>query len=411
MLILFLPLLIHFKSNLIQMKKILLIIILAITITACNTTRSIEKQLNNGNYTTAIDDALRKLSNNKTKRSKQASILLLKNAFDKATDRDLNDITFLKKDSNPEHFENIFNLYEQLNNRQEKIKPILPLYYNTKKVKFEFKDYTSNIINYKEKTANYLYVKANSLLNNNTKFDARQAYDDFKYIDKISPNYKDVNQLIDQALLKGQDIILLGLKNDTQQVIPKRLETDLLNISTYGLNDLWTVYHDKKVANIDYDYNLSLILKTIIISPEQIKEREIIKEKLVEDGFNYTLDANGNVKKDSLGNDIKESKFKKVTCQYFETRQFKTSTIVASAEFKDLRTKQLLDRFPLESSFLFEHFFATFQGDKRAIDGVLLDYINNRIVPFPSNEQMIFDTGEDLKLKLKEVITRYNFGR
>jgi len=30
-------------------------------------------------------------------------------------------------------------------------------------------------------------------------------------------------------------------------------------------------------------------------------------------------------------------------------------------------------------------------------------------VPFPSNEQMVYDTGEDLKQKLKSIINRYNF--
>ncbi|TXE17487.1 hypothetical protein ES692_09430 [Psychroserpens burtonensis] len=391
------------------MKKFLLLITIATVIVACNTTKSIEKQVNNGNYDIAINDALRKLSNNKSKKSKQASILLLKNAFNKATKRDLDRISYLKKDANPENFEDIYGLFQNLNNRQEQIKPILPLYYNGKEVKFQFSDYNTQIIKYKEETTNYLYGKAIILLETDDKLNARQAYDDFKYIDKINPNYKDVNALTNDALYKGQDIILITLKNNTEQIIPQRLETDLLNISTYGLNDLWTVYHNEKVADLNYDYNLSLIFKDIIMSPEQIKERQIIQEKLVKDGFKYVLDRNGNVKKDSLGNDIKEDKFTKVTCEYLETRQFKTSTIVATAEYTDTKTKQLIDRFPIESTFLFEHFFATYQGDKRAIDGVYLDYITNRVVPFPNTEQMIFDTGEDLKLRLKEIITRYNF--
>jgi len=391
------------------MKKFLLLITIAAIIIGCNTTKSIEKEVNSGNYDVAINDALRKLSNNKSKKSKQASILLLKNAFNKATDRDIDRISYLKKDSNPENFERIYGLFQGLNNRQEKIKPILPLYYDGIEVQFQFSDYNSQIIKYKEETTNYLYGKAKRLLETDDKSNARQAYDDFKYIDKINPNYKDVKALANEALYKGQDIILLSLENNTEQIIPARLETDLLNISTYGLNDLWTVYHNTTVADLDYDYNLSLIFKDIIMSPEQIKERQIIQEKLVKDGFKYVLDGNGNVKKDSLGNDLKEDKFTKVTCEYFETRQFKTSTIVATAEFTDTKTKQLLDRFPVESTFLFEHFFATYQGDKRAIDGIYLDYINNRIVPFPNTEQMIFDTGEDLKLRLKEIITRYNF--
>jgi hypothetical protein len=391
------------------MKKHLLLITMAIVIVACNTTKSIEKQVNNGNYDIAINDALRKLSNNKSKKSKQASILLLKNAFNKATKRDLDRISYLKKDANPENFEDIYGLFQKLNNRQEQIKPILPLYYSGKEVKFQFSDYTAQIIKYKEETTNYLYGKAIILLETDDKLNARQAYNDFKYIDKINPNYKDVNALTNDALYKGQDIILITLKNNTEQIIPQRLETDLLNISTYGLNDLWTIYHNEKVADLNYDYTLSLIFKDIIMSPEHIKERQIIQEKLVKDGFKYVLDSNGNVKKDSLGDDIKEDKFTKVTCEYLETRQFKTSTIVATAEYTDTKTKQLIDRFPIESTFLFEHFFATYQGDKRAIDGVYLDYITNRVVPFPNTEQMIFDTGEDLKIRLKEIITRYNF--
>lgn len=259
------------------MKKILLLITTAAIIIGCNTTRSIEKEVNNGNYDVAISDALRKLSNNKSKKSKQASILLLKNAFSKAKDRDLDQISYLKKDANPENLERIYGLFQKLNNRQERIKPILPLYYNDKEVQFKFTDYNEQIIKYKEETSNYLCGKALTLLETDDKLNARQAYEDFKYIDRINPNYRDVNALTNDALYKGQDIILLDLKNDTAQIIPARLESELQNISTYGLNDLWTVYHNQKVDDINYDYNLSLIFKDIILSPEQIKERIIIQ--------------------------------------------------------------------------------------------------------------------------------------
>ena len=390
------------------MKKALLLFVI-IAMTACNTTKNIEKKLNTGNYDLAINDALRKLSTNKFKKSKQASIMLLKRAYNKAAARDLNSIALLRKDSNPENYERIYTAYEGLRSRQERIKPILPLYYNEKEVLFNFTNYNSSIVTYKDKTANYLYGKALTLLNSNNKFNARQAYDDFKYIDQINPNYKDVRSRIQDALIKGQDFVLLTLKNDTRQTIPTRLEDELLNISTYGLNNLWTVYHNNKQPQVKYNYNMSLIFKAIILSPEQIKDREIIKEKLVKDGFKYILDGNGNVKKDSLGNDLKEDKFKKVTCEYYETRQFKSATITASLEVKDLATRQLLDRFPIESTFLFEHFFATYRGDKRALEDILLNYIDNRRVPFPSSEQMIYDTGEDLKLKLKSIISNQNF--
>ncbi|WP_375239420.1 hypothetical protein [Aurantibacter sp.] len=390
------------------MKKLLLLS-LFIVLSACNTSKQIEKQLTYGNYDKAINDAIRKLSSNKERKSKQEYIGLLKRAYNKAVDRDLNDINYLKKDNNPEKYEQIYNKYINLRNRQERVKPVLPLYLNGSEVRLKFTNYASDIVNYKNKTSDYLYSKASSLLNSNNKFDARQSYQDFQYIDKINPNFRDVRSKINTALNKGRDYVSLDLKNETQQIIPKRLEQDLLNISTYGLDNLWTVYHNNKLPNVDYDFNMSLIFKNIIISPEQVKEREIIKEKLVKDGWKYVLDEEGNVKKDSLGNDIKEDKFTKVRCEYYETRQFKTSTVLADAEFKDLKTNQLLDRFPIESTFLFEHFYATSRGDNRALDGGLLDYLNNIRVQFPSNEQMIFDTGEDLKAKLKSIISGQNF--
>ena len=52
---------------------------------------------------------------------------------------------------------------------------------------------------------------------------------------------------------------------------------------------------------------------------------------------------------------------------------------------------------------------STYKGDKRATD---IDYYTNfdqRPLPFPSNEQMVYQTGEDLKEKLKVIITQNKF--
>ena len=36
-------------------------------------------------------------------------------------------------------------------------------------------------------------------------------------------------------------------------------------------------------------------------------------------------------------------------------------------------------------------------------------YLNAREVPFPSNEQMVYDAGEDLKERLKSIVSQYQF--
>jgi len=300
-------------------------------------------------------------------------------------------------------------MYNQLNIRQESIKPVLPLYNENGMVNLQFSDYSDEIIAFKTKTSNYIYNNAKTLLNSEKKLDARKAFQEFEYLDQINPDYNDVRSLREAAHAKGTDYVLVGIKNDTQQVIPKRLETDLLNFGTYGLNDLWMVYHNTRDTKINYDFSMKVNLRTISISPEQVKEREIIKEKQVVDGWKYALDANGNVLKDSLGNKIKVDKFVTVRCEYYESKQLKLANITGNVEYKDLKNNQLIDAFPIHSEFKFEHIYATSRGDRRALDEALMGYLNNRIVPFPTNEQMIYDTGEDLKLQLKEIITGNSF--
>jgi hypothetical protein len=53
--------------------------------------------------------------------------------------------------------------------------------------------------------------------------------------------------------------------------------------------------------------------------------------------------------------------------------------------------------------------YATYKGDKRACETDYYPNFDRKAVPFPSNEQMVYDTGEDLKAKLKEVIVRNRF--
>jgi hypothetical protein len=38
----------------------------------------------------------------------------------------------------------------------------------------------------------------------------------------------------------------------------------------------------------------------------------------------------------------------------------------------------------------------------------LVPFLERRAIPFPTEEQMIFDTGEDLKIQLKQIINSYS---
>ncbi|MBQ4821135.1 hypothetical protein [Aquimarina sp. MMG016] len=394
------------------MKRLLLIFSIIVFTSSCSSVKKTEGYLNTGQYDDAINIALKKLRTNKAKKGKQPYIAMLEEAYAKSNERDINAIDYMQKDGNPANLERIYNTYLGLKNRQERIKPLLPLYLveQGRNANFLMKNYDQKIVDTKDKLSKYLYNSAKSLLASaKRKKDYRDVYDDLVYLDKINPGFNNTRELIEEAHLKGTDFVKVTMKNKTNMVIPKRLETDLLNFSTYGLNDLWTVYHSKPQRSVTYDYTMEVALREINISPEQIRERQLEKERLIKDGWEYLLDENDEYVLDEEGKKIKVDKMVTVRCEYYEFTQFKAANVVGNVQYKDLRTKQLLDAFPLSSEYVFEHVYANYSGDKRALGDDLVRFLGLQSIPFPSNEQMVYDSGEDLKNKLKSIITQYRF--
>lgn len=379
-------------------------------LTACGVKQT-QNLLSSGNYDEAINNSISNLRSNKDKKGNQDYVYLLEEAFAKAKERDLNAINLWEKEKNPANFEKIYNTYLQLNNRQEKIKPLLPLKLlkEGRNAIFPFDNYNDQIVASKNNLSGYLYANAKSLLSTSDKMNFRKAYDDLAYLNEINPNYKNVLNLMEDARFKGTDYVLVNAKNETDKIIPARLQNDLLDFNTYGLNNKWTVFHGDKQKGITYDYGMIIRFQNILVSPEQIKEKEFIKEKQIKDGQKRLLDANGKEVIDNTGKVVMVDNMIKVTARIFESRQYKSSQIQAKIDYVDFRSNQLIQSFPLVSEFVFENIYATCKGDKRASDDNYYSYFDKRAVPFPSNEQMVFDTGENLKTKLKELINRNAF--
>lgn len=389
------------------MKKFLLFTVLVSLLVSCSSKKQIEKALHSGNYDQAIEDALQKLENNKDKERKQDFVIMLEDAYYKAVEQDLNDIKHLKKDGNPENYKTIYNRYLDLNARQEAIKPVLPLKIGNEVLNLTFNNYSNDITAARNNLSDYLYEQGLSMFESDIKQTIREAFDVFTYIEKINPNYENTRKFIKEAHERGTDYVTVSIQNQTNQIIPQRLEDDLLNFDTYGLNQFWTVYHANANNSIDYDYAMELQLKRINISAEELHEKQVLKEKQIVDGWKYQLDGNGNVAKDSLGNDIKIDNIVTIRARYFEYNQFKSTQVIANVVYVDLKQKQTLQAFPIDSQFVFENQYATMRGDKRALDRNEMALLNQREVYFPSDAQMVFDTGEDLKAKLKSIINSY----
>ena len=394
------------------MKKSVLFIMCALLLAACGGVKKTQQALNSGNYSIAINRALKNLRENKAKRGNQDYVVLLEEAFAKNAEKEIGRIEFLENDGNPANLTAIYEGYSNLKRLQERIKPLLPLpiYEEDRNARFKFVDYDNAILNTKDDLSAYLYDNATNLLSNaRNKMEYRRAYDDLKYLEDINPGYGDTAKKMDEAYQKGLDFVKVELKNKTQQIIPERLESELLDFNTYGINNFWMQFHANPMDNVNYDFAMELDFNQINISPEQVNERQIIKEKVIKDGFEYVLDENGNVAKDSLGNDIKVDRLKTVTCNFYEFTQLKTAQIGANVSFKDLRSGQVINSYPLSSEFIFQHVYANFDGDRRALDNNLVALLDLAAVSFPTNEQMVYDAGEDLKARLKAIVNRHEF--
>ncbi len=380
----------------------------ALLLVSCNSVKRNQKLLASGNYDQAIELAVKKLAKDRNSKKSGEHVLLLEDAFKKAVDRDSRRINFLKKDQNPTASREIYYLYKGLQDRQAILRPLLPFYSEAlgRNAKFKMKDYSDEMIAAKKQFADDLFAEANNYLSYNTIMDSRIAYERLEELRRVKSNYNNLNNLLKEARYKGTDFVKVELNNRSGQIIPGRLQRELLDFNTYGLDNFWTEYHVNRESGIEYNFGITLDFKQIAVSPERISEKEYLRKKRVKDGWEYKLDRNGNVVKDSLGNDIKIDVYKVVTARVMYTTQTKSVLVAGDVLYKDLIRNRNIDRHPLGSEFIFENEFAKFRGDERALTEEDRDFLENDFVPFPSNEQMVFDAGEDIKARLKDILKK-----
>ena len=366
------------------------------------------KLINSGNYDVAIDKSLKKLRKNK---SKEKHIVYLKRAFVQANQRDMNRINFLKQEGQPDNSVEIYSTYDQIKRRQEKIRPVLPLYLNGKEVNFAFLDVDAEIIAWKQQAAGFLYSNALKLLESGDKLDARKAYYQLNQIKGLYQNYKDVDEQIKIAYNKGMNWVFFDVDNNSLNIVPKEFNYELFSMNFTDMESQWTkiVPNNGQKSNIQFDYTIVVNIKQVDIGPEAWKEVRYEETKEIEDGWQYLKDEKGNVKKDSLGNDIKVPKYKQISCEVIETRQTKVADFRGSVDFYDDRQNKKVMSEPFATAFVFEHFSAVANGNKDALKPETQKKLGNRPIPFPSNFQMVMDGSQEIKKMVHSIVKRKKY--
>lgn len=370
--------------------------------------RSAEKFVERGDYDGAIDFCIQKLREKKKKKTELVQGLEL--AFAKAQERDEAKIKQLLSAGEPSNWLKINELYRQMERRQSRVKPLVPLTANDGyTAEFAFIDVEKLENESRHKAANYLFAKAKSLLakaeTTGDRPAAREAYDDLRRIENYVENYDGQRELLKTARELGTTHILFSVKNESFRLLPIGMEDRLLEIGRRELDSEWRRFDQAARPGIEYDYKVVFELETIDISPERVHERSYEDEKRIEDGWEYLLDGKGNVKKDSCGNDIRVKKWATVRARIIEVHQEKAARVAGEIKIFD-RNGSLLDRDDIGTEVVFNHHAATFVGDRRALSSESLCKIGNSPRSFPSDHDMLTDAADRLKPDLRDELRR-----
>lgn len=379
------------------MKKLILLPIIAVLLAGC---ASSLKQLQRGDYDAAIQTAVKQL---RTDPTDQEQIDVLDRAYQLANEQDLNRIKFLKQDANPANWDETFERYINLKDRQALVRTVLPLQYGDQLIDYEFVDYDSEIINAKRKAADYFWAHANELMKKNDKESYRQAYYEFIKAKEYAGNISNINQLIEEARIKGISRVLVGFKNNTHLNLPQQFVQDLMEFGVTDFNGEWIEFYTiDPGTNINFDYFTEINLNKITVSPERVETKDRMVTKEIEDGWEYVLDDNDNVVKDAEGNDIKIPKKRTVSCTLIESHQVKVAQLEGTMELVENQPKRVVKQIPVGAESLFEHISARAVGDTAALSNEDKELLKNQAVPFPNDIELIVDGSETLKKSIRQ---------
>ncbi len=388
--------------------KNLLYSILIISLISCGGTQKASSHLQTGNYIEAFNASVAKLNKGKTKKSSQKHIPLLKEAYAKAIDSDVKQIKILQKENSSESLKNIYGKYLNLDIRQDEVRALQPLYYEGNEITFKFDDYNKAIKTSKNNYSASLYNNAIKNLKGDH-LAARKAYKQLEDLIYMNPDYKtNLNELSQKAKNKGSSFVYIALKNNVKSISKDSIK-DFAVINSTNFTNQWVIYHTKKDRKVNYNYQVNITFDKLSFVPEKTEEETVAQEAKVQDGWQYQLDANGNVMKDDKGNDIKVANYKIVKAEISLYQQNKSSKLDGTITIKDLKKKTTLSTNPEFGEAKFQHVYGKYRGDQRAIEQKYHEALKAKVVPYPKDHEFIKYSVSNFKQKVTAMLSQQQF--
>ena len=261
------------------MKNYLLYFLLAtFLITACTSSK---KYLQNGRYDAAITKSVKKL---RKKPTKEKEILVLEDAYTRANSRDRERIDFLKMEGSPDMWDEVYNRYNKMKNRQNLVKSVIPLEIMStgRIVQFKIVNYDEEIINAKKKAAEYFYVNGKELLAKGDRENAKRAYFQFKKCQALYPSYNDINELLTESkFLATLKVIAEPIPMHSQtfklsnEFFDNKVNEFLGSMPSSEFVKFYTTSEANAISLKNPDHILKIRFDDFVVGETHVKEKEI----------------------------------------------------------------------------------------------------------------------------------------
>lgn len=390
------------------MKKLPFLVLITVLLLSCGGTQKATNLISTGSYENAFNISIQKLNKDKNSKSNQKHVPILKEAYSKAAEADLQEINNLKKVNTPQALKKVYGKYLNLDLRQDEVKVLQPLYFEGIEMSFSFKDYSNDILASKNNYSAALYAAALKEMKGDN-LAARKAYKLFEELIYVNPTYiNNLTELSQSAKNKGSSFVLVTLKNNVRSISNDSI-VDVTKINSGNFDNQWVEYHTKRNARLKYNYQVAINLDKLSFVPEKTQQQTVPQEAKVQDGWQYQLDTNGNVMKDDKGNDLKIAKYKVAKAEVLLFQQNKASKLEGIVVIKNLNTKTTVSTNPMFGEAKFQHTYGTFRGDQRAIEQKYYDTLKAKELAYPEDYEFVKYSILNFKQKVTALLSQQQF--
>lgn len=364
-----------------------------------------EKEFRKGDYDEAIDICVKKLIDNP---DKSEYIMLMEEAFYRANTEDLATVKALHGEGRPDRWEEVYHVYERIHVRQQKIRPLLPLYVGAEErdAEFAFVDAIGELNNAKKNAAAYWYALGSEQLSTGEMYKAREAYYTLSNIYRFYNTYKDIDDLTDRARALGTADAVFMLTNRSDGNYNFSVQQAIDRFAVREDNGNWyRVYNS--LPQEDAEFTIELVVREVRAFPEKVATNRYQESKEIVDGYEFVYDAQGNIVLDSLGNPVKVPDYKTVTAWVTETWQEKVATISGELLYKD-HSGRVLRSIPVRSDAVFQNYYAVATGFYEALSPQSKQKIGGQPLPFPDDDDLLVDAVKQLQCNVDDVLEDYN---